>query len=215
LGLTFWVKGVYRLVVMKMATTINTATFLKSLKADRKQVPYATSLAVNNTMKAVAIRATSTMRHYVDRPTPFTMRAFMTPSGGFKGRYASKRRLFATLIAGKIQNDYLKYVVEGGVQSFPKKHPAPGKTYPLNQYGNLPRRATKQKKAFHIKTKSGKTQSYRRVGKGIQLIATFNKQGRYKKTFPLYSVCKKTAQRRFPMEFRKAMARAMRTATKG
>ena len=196
---------------MQVTVTSNTGKFLKSLKVDQKQVPYATSVAINNTMRAVAVRATSSMRHYVDRPTPFTMRAFLSARGRFKGRYARKRHLVATLIPGKKQNEYLKYTVEGGAQPFPKTHPTPGRTYPLNQYGNLPRKSTKQKKAFFIKNKKGKTQAYRRVGKNIQHIATFHKKGRYHKTFPLYSICKKTAHRRFGMEFRKAMARAIKT----
>lgn len=195
---------------MQISITSNLAKFKRSIEADAKQVPYATMLAVNSTMTAVAVRVTSTMPHYIDRPIPFTRRAFLWSNGRFKGIRATKARPSAALICAPIQNNYLKFIVSGGHEAFPKGHPVPGPTYPLNAYGNLPRRATKQSGTFVIKTKAGKSLTYRRVGGKLQLVAEFIRGANYQKSFPFYDICLKTAIRRFPLEFRLAMRRATR-----
>lgn len=197
---------------MQISISSNLAKFRRSIEADAKQVPYAIMLAVNSTMTAVAVRVTSTMPHYIDRPIPFTQRAFLWSGGRFKGIRATKARPSAALICAPIQNNYLRWIVSGGHEIFPKGHPVPGPTYPLNAYGNLPRRATKASGTFNIRTKGGKSLTYRRVGGKMQLVAEFIRDAGYKRTFPFYDICRKTAARRFPMEFRLAMRRAIKTA---
>ena len=83
---------------MKVTISHNLKKVRKSLDVDQKQVPFATSMAINNTLQAVAIGVTSRLPHYIDKPVPFTKRAFLTNSGRFRG----KRQIQENLQGGQL-----------------------------------------------------------------------------------------------------------------
>lgn len=98
--------------------------------AGRKQVPFATALAINETL-AVVERATGPLlRARLDKPTPFTER-------GVYRRSARKARLAGEVGFKRVQAAYLSTLEEGGTlnkrgQRLPQKAR-------VNQYGNLPK----------------------------------------------------------------------------
>jgi len=79
--------------------------------AKKEQIPYAISLAVNETAQDIATEVTEQMPRFIDRPTPFTLKAYLSASGKWKGKRANKRDLTAIIQAGEIQAEYLAFQV--------------------------------------------------------------------------------------------------------
>ena len=191
----------------------------KLSKIQKKQVPFATSLALNMTGDDVAQSVTGAMKQYLDRPTPFTLNAFMTKGGRFKGIKAKKNKLVATIIPGAAQAEYLKYQIIGGVRNpKAKKIAIPTSNARLNKYGNIPNRKSglikKPSKQFiaTIKGVTGVWERYGRGGKQIRLIHGFEDNVTYQPRFPMFQIAAKTVNRRFNKNFAKALSIAMQTA---
>ena len=98
-----------------------------------KQVPFATSLALNNLAKGVVAQERALIDQTFKSPTPFTENAYRI-------EVATKSRPIAVVAAKDIQAQYLKPYVDGGLRFLGQKRAmlAP-RNIPLNQYGNLPR----------------------------------------------------------------------------
>ncbi len=96
-----------------------------------KQVPFATSLALNNLAKGVAAQERVEIDKTFSTPTPFTENAFRI-------EVATKSNPIARVAAKDIQSTYLEPYVVGGVRSLGTKRGmlAP-RAVSLNQYGNL------------------------------------------------------------------------------
>lgn len=96
-----------------------------------KQVPFATSLALNALAKGVAAQERDEVDQTFDKATPFTENAFRI-------EVATKARPIARVAAKDIQAEYLQPYVFGGVRSLGTKRGmlAP-RAVSLNQYGNL------------------------------------------------------------------------------
>lgn len=100
--------------------------------AQKKQVPFATSLAINNTAKSIKAKIESNIKKVFDRPTPKTQKSlFFRPS--------TKKRLRATVEIkdfvgkGAAPSEYLQHHVEGGKRRFKRSEIA------LHRRGILPR----------------------------------------------------------------------------
>lgn len=98
-----------------------------------KQVPFATSLALNTLAKGVVAQEKDEVSDTFDTPTPFTQNAFRTEA-------ATKTRPIARVAVKDIQATYLEPYVVGGNRSLGTKRGmlAP-RAVTLNQYGNLAR----------------------------------------------------------------------------
>lgn len=96
-----------------------------------KQVPFATSLALNNLAKGVAAQERAEIDKTFKTPTPFTENAYRI-------EVATKARPIARVAAKDIQATYLEPYVVGGNRSLGTKRGmlAP-RSVSLNQYGNL------------------------------------------------------------------------------
>ena len=112
-----------------------------------RQLPYATSIALNETAKTLKIYNEALMRKAFENPTPFTMNAFYV-------QYASKKNLIARLrrkdkVVGK---HYLEVQDTGGMRpmkafekNFQRRLPykgivnyiLPADGTPMNRYGNI------------------------------------------------------------------------------
>lgn len=98
-----------------------------------RQVPYATSLALNRTAAAIQKAITELMPQVFDRPTPYTLRSLRTDR-------ATKQRLSATVgfkdFAGKgtAANRYLLPQVEGGGRRQKRFESALGRIGPSGYY---------------------------------------------------------------------------------
>lgn len=205
---------------MEIDVRTNVKEMTKKLDAiQKKQVPFATSLALNMTGDDVAQSLTGAMKQYLDRPTPFTLNAFMTKSGRFKGVKARKNSLTAILIPGAAQAEYLHYQVFGGTRNPKgKKIAIPTSNARLNKYGNIPNRKSglikKPSKQFiaTIKGVTGVWEKYGRGGKQIKLVHGFEDNVTYQPRFPMFRIAQKTVNRRFNRNFTKALNRALATA---
>ena len=157
---------------------INVDSVLDTLKNIKKeQIPFAISYATNLTAQDIADEITNEMPRYLDRPTPFTLKAYLTASGKWKGKRANKRDLTAIIQAGDIQAEYLAFQVFGGTRK-PKREAilVPTLLAPKNQYGNLSRANIKryadpQGTLFHAGKKEQKEPGvYRRKRKALEML---------------------------------------------
>lgn len=190
----------------------------------KKQIPFATALAITNTLHIARKDVVKQLEKDIDRPVPWTKR-------GFRVIGAKKTLLTGKLFVLPSQNEYLFYQIEGGVRrpkgqalALPPAKHASGDVR-RNKYGNIPRtqqaRAQISKGAISAniggvagiwkvpkKTKTGKV----RKGQKLKLLLAYEKQAVYRPRFRFYERGKNSIRVNWPREFDKAFARAMRTA---
>lgn len=179
----------------------------KSLsRVQKKQIPFAASKAINDTLKQVVKAEQAQMHKKLDRPTPFTVKAF-------KIKYAKKHTLYGEVSIKPIQYEYLKYQIEGGTK-VKKNIGVPTTNARLNRYGNIPSRRrglVKGKKQFM--TDTGVWQRYGgKKNQRAKLVVAFVDQVTYKKRFPFYKIADGVAKARFQRNMIKALEYATRTA---
>ena len=146
---------------MAIEFKVNSAEVARSLAADAKQIRFATVLAVNDLAKRVQDAETAALPRVLDRPTPFTMRAF-----GTKG--ATKQTMQAEVFAKQTQAKYLAPSEFGGQQVLGNarriRTPVDAK---LNAYGNLPKGFIARKIAGGALSTPGKRGFFIGVVKGV------------------------------------------------
>lgn len=187
----------------------NVRTWERKMTAiQRRQVPFATAKALTDTAGDVKKNFPRTMARRLDRPTPFTMR------GMFVAR-ATKARLIASVGFKPIQSGYLDKPERGGTRR-PKGRaivlPAAQK---VNRYGNLPKGAVRRLLA-RADTFSGEVRGVagiwqRRKG-GLTLLVAYARQASYRPQLGFHASARKTILARFPINWRRAFALAVRTA---
>lgn len=213
---------------MQISVATDLKAFTKGLdKIQRQQLPFATSLALNQTAEFMAVNLNNDTRKYLDRPTPFTQRAFTI-------KRSSKRNLTALIFAKPAQAEYLKWQIKGGTRR-PKGRAIPLPTtepenIKLNRYGNMPRNVIKRLSARpdtfsgtmfgiaglwqrgHYSKKGRFSTSSTKRGSNIRLLAAYEPSASYKPRFPYERLTKGYARSGFKPFFDKALARALRTA---
>lgn len=184
----------------------------------RKQLPFATAKALNETAKDIKKNAEKGLRKNLKFPTPFTMRAYTI-------WWASKRKQRAAVFAKDKQAIYLKRQEEGGVRYPASKAIVVPVGQKVNRYGNMPRNALKRALAsphvFSGKPNGGRTGGiYRRLGasaknpagKKLQLLMHYTPKADYSKRLRFRVGAEKTAAARFPKHFVEQLANAIKTA---
>lgn len=120
-----------------------------------------------------------TIARNIDRPTPFTKRAIYRT-------YAAKGKSYAAVGIKDMQAAYLAILINGGVINKTKPVPTP---YTANQFGNLPRNASKrwgkQKGIADYKSKRGNVVYVQHVGNDLYMLATWSKVRTYKQRLGL------------------------------
>lgn len=180
----------------------------------RNQVPYATSVAINDVLKDIKRNSEKRLKRQLDRPTPFTMKAFRI-------KYANKRTLTGMVYAAHIQEKYLQWAEEGGSRK-PKGRaiPVPVRQR-LNKYGNVPKGALKRALAKPNvfsgapKGRPGAAGIYQRVGKNnskLKLLASYETVARYKPRLGFKTGAMRTAEARLPAALYRALVKAMANA---
>ena len=205
---------------------LNITTNIKSIqlglsKTAKRQVPF----AIASTLTQLAFQAMQEEKQqapkYLDRPTPFTIKAF-------RYKKANKRNLMSLVYidSADSKRSYMKYSIDGGV-SRPKKsamiHPA--KNSKLNKYGNLPRNYVKKAMANKAKFFSGVPKGmqgddnsgiWQRYGtknnQRIRMVAQWRKSRSYQARFPFYEITGDVVFGRANAIFNKQLAYAIRTA---
>lgn len=181
---------------------LNTAT---------SQLPFAASVALNRTAKAMAAELREQLPEHLDRPTPFTMRAF-----GMKA--STKARLKATVLTRDIQAGYLIYQVRGGTRKPHRRAiPVPVTIRRNRRYGNMARHAIKNALA-NPHTFSGRIKGvdgiWQRVGRGrrqLKLLVAWERSVEYRKRFPFMGIATQVHARKFNREFYKAYRQALKS----
>ncbi len=137
------------------------------------------------------------MPRYLNNPRPQTVKAL-------RYRKASRGRKVAVVFAVPWAEKFLKYQVHGGSSS--KKKPVPVDKY-KNKFGNLPRTATRRKRAYHVKS-GGKEYVFIRTGKRkTYLMATWSDKRSYWKQWPFYKIARRVVRQQFPIKYRAAFRR--------
>ena len=174
-------------------------------KVQKKQIPFAAANAINATLFDVMKAEKAQLPKKLDRPTPYTMKAF-------KINKAKKSMLVGDIHVMPERYKYLKYAIEGGTRTGnigdPTKHAK------LNKFGNIPMRKKgliKNKKQF-IQTINGVSGVWERSKQGTKLMVAFENSVTYKKRFPFFKIADGVARKKFQRNFKKSLARAMATA---
>jgi hypothetical protein len=203
---------------MQIRVDFDVDRLTKSLtNAQRQQVPFATSVALNEVGKDVSRAVTVQMDRYLEKPTPFTRRAYEL---GKNFKRATKRNLVAILDPKEIQGEYLKFQIEGGRRLPDQKVIlVPTKLAPKNQYGNLSRANRKRAvqgggKYFSAGDREGKTPGiYVRRARGrVEPFAFYVDEAKYKAIFPIQKIAAGVVKNMFPRRFSQALAKAMASA---
>jgi hypothetical protein len=181
-----------------------------------KQVPFATSLALNALAKGVAADEAKLIDETFKSPTPFTEAAYRI-------EVATKSKPVARVAAKDIQAQYLKpYVVGGDRYLGTKRGMLAPRGVNLNQYGNLTKgklQSLKGKKGVFIgtrKTRSGKVINgvwQRPTSKGpLKLLIQFEDTTPAPKRLPFAERAQAYIRANAANEFDIALRRALATA---
>ena len=101
-------------------------------RIQKKQIPFALSRAINDSLEDAERAEKGAIRNYIDRPTPWAMR-------GFKVNRSHKTRLRGSLEIQPSQWSYLKYQIEGGTSRRAGKPHAIPSGVATNKYGGMTR----------------------------------------------------------------------------
>lgn len=138
---------------MNIELTIDSHQFKAWLSAfERKQVPFATSIALNNTAFACQKQVKAEMGRVFDAPTPFTINSIYVKKSK-KTNLVAKVYVRDSASKGTPPSKYLKAEVEGGKRHFKRSEKAlqmrgmtkssdylmPGNYASRDQYGNMRR----------------------------------------------------------------------------
>lgn len=169
----------------------------KNLDFFTRNLPEATAAGLNRTVKAVEQHELVEMERAIDKPTPFTLNAFVVwkakPRAG---------RLNAQLRMRPLQAKYLRVTIEGGNVSTI----TPTKAIRLSKYGNIPGKkgggvrsiAARGKRRFvaEIKGVYGVWERYGRGGSKLRLLAKVEHSARREKRFDFYGIGHRVARQR-------------------
>ena len=195
---------------MQVNVKTNIKEISKNLTRDqKKQVPFASAMAINNTLFQLRKEMGKQTRKKLDRPTKFTQ-------NGFVVQKAKKQNLKGMLFLKDAVEKYLKFQIDGGVRSTGKYIPVPFKQNArLNKFGNIvgKRSGLIKKKSQFIGTVNGILGVWeRQKGNKLKLIIGFERTVEYKPKLPFYTIAQKFSAAVFDRNFTKAIARAIKSA---
>lgn len=197
---------------MQIKVKDNSKKLAKKLTdVQKKQIPYASAQAINNTLFGLRKEMAKQTVKKLDRPVPFTQRGFLVTK-------AKKSNLVGMLKIRPEVASYLKYQIDGGVRSKATKIPVPiVKNKRLNKYGNIAGKRSglvKGSKEF-IATIGGATGVWKenRKGQPPTLLIKFHDSVKYdKKPFDFYKIGRGYINSTYDRQLTKALAKALRTA---
>lgn len=197
---------------------------------ERKQLPFATMLAINDTAFAGQRAAKRGMKQYLDNPTPWTVR-------GVRVKKAKKKDLAgAVYMAGvpglpgvdQDRNDYISIQAEGGTRLPKGKYLAVPTKARLNKYGNVPRKTEKlntmlsDKTRFFVGTPKGMAKNdgiWQRMnikkksgGTNIRKEFSFVPFARYKARYPFDKIVTSVIKNTFDKHFFNRLNQALNTS---
>lgn len=199
-----------------MKITVDTTNF--NLNVVSKQINYAASKSINATMFDTRTEYQGYMRTKIDRPTPFTI-------SGVRVRKTTKANLSGQIYIEKKRSEYMRIIIEGGVER-PKQRALRGVTgnTRLNKYGNMTRNyitkmLSNKKKYFSGVPRGSRKRPagvWQRMGKGgrksLRIMVTWDDEQIVKKQLEFYKPVAKEFEKRFHINFNKALIEAISSA---
>lgn len=174
----------------------------------REQIPFAVAKALTQTAKDAQAELQAQLPVHLDKPVPFTNRAFAIEP-------ATKSRPTAAVFIKEAQWKYLQYQVKGGTRLPKNKALVEPVNVALNQYGNMPRnkvRALLARKDVFVGKIYGFPGIYQRVGQKLKLLIAFAPQAEYKPRFDFKGIVHRVVMAKFKANFDQALREALRTA---
>ena len=183
------------------------------LGAMQKQIPFAASVALNKTAERVKRVEQATIKTELHNPRPNTVKAIRV-------QRSNKRRLNAAVFVLPALDRFIGYQVEGGTRRPDGRAIAVPVNIKLNKYGNIPgRRSGKLNKLLakndtFSATINGVAGIWQRYNKGrrLRLLASYQDKTSYRPRWRFYHHARRTAAKVWPLQFRRAIMAAIRTA---
>tara|TARA_Y100001963_G_C6653844_1_gene387045 strand:- start:47 stop:694 length:648 start_codon:yes stop_codon:yes gene_type:complete len=197
-------------------------------KQYRRQIPFATSVALNSTAFDARADVQEALPKFLDRPSPFTIK-------GVQVKKSSKKKLisavgFASKTFGKLPAgtgippaEYMKRLIKGGTRNPYNKYIAiPATKRDQNKYGSLKRGQVRRLLSNKAKYFGGVPKGnenwgfgiWERTGKGgrksIRKRVIFVDQAKYEKKFPFKRLVVQTIKKTFSKNFQKAFKNAIK-----
>lgn len=176
----------------------------------RKQVPYAAQLAINQTLKDIQAAEQAQMPRKLDNPRPQTVKALRVL------KWAKKSSLSGRVGFLDWANEFMQYQVYGGIENIAKLNPVPTQYKRLNRFGNIPgkRQGVVKGKEFIATTRTGTTAVWRATKKGklTPMVWLSPKDPLYRKRFPFFEIAEGVTRSKFDRNFIVALQQALRTA---
>ena len=206
---------------MEVSIKHNIADVTQSLnRIQRRQIPFATSVAINDTAFGLQKEIKRQMPMKLDRPTPWTVSGVMVLKSKKTDLQAFVYMAGARGLPKEStdRNKYITYQVNGGTRH-PKKSkiPIPSKNLKVNKYGNMPRNKIrsliKQKDVFvgNVKGIDGIWQRNKN-NSGIKLMVLFENTSDYRPRLPFNRIGQGYTASKFTPSFQRALARALARA---
>lgn len=191
---------------MRFSINSNAAAVGRSLQAGARKFPAQVAAGLNRTARAVEQHELVEMERRLDRPTPFTLDAFVL-------KKATPGNLVVELRIKPIQASYLRHAIFGGRL---KANVTPVLANArLNLYGNLPgkRRGlagvagrAKTKFVGEINGRFGVWQRYGRGGSKVRLLAYVARNVQRTKRWDFLGIAQRVVDERLARDVRAAIA---------
>ena len=177
-------------------------------RIQRKQIPFALSRAINDSLEDAKKAEMGAIRNHIDRPTPWTMR-------GFKVNRSHKTRLHGSLEIQPSQWSYLKYQIQGGTSRRAGKPHAIPSGVATNKYGGMTRnkvRTLLRQKGTFIATIGGVKGVFKRTRAGRKLLVVFKETTQHRRRYPFGKASERVIRAKFKHNLDRRLKQALATA---
>ena len=207
---------------MHISVKADTKEITKFLLIGRKQIPYATSVALNQTAFDVRTSLQRLLPRFIDRPTKATTKSVQVQQSNKRNLVATVGFVgkgFRTTKWNKSPAEIMAKHITGGTRKPNKRAIAVPVSLKKNQYGNIPR--NKITKLLSDKTKyfsgvpKGRSNAgiYERQKKGLKMLVAWEPKANYQGgRFPFRRIATNTVNKRYKKRFNAALKNALLTA---
>lgn len=184
-------------------------------RVGERNIPLAIAQSLTGTAKHLQKVHKRSLRKYLDKPTPFTEKAFGLNMAKWKD--FKRGTMYARVFVYPIQSRYLEYQVFGGRRTSSRtssKIVVPGLSTKLNKYGNLTRtylRTQSARSDTHVAKINGVNGLWKTMKSGrLKLLVMFTDDAQYKSNrWPFFKISKRVVDRELPRQLNKAVRRAL------
>ena len=187
---------------------------------EKRQVPFATAGALNDTIKDVRKRIVE-----VTAPRAFTIRNLRFISSQLRMEFVTKRKLAAAIFDAKGRGQ-LELHARGGIKRPRGRHlaiPTEAVEAKRTASGRIPKRLTPRtvlakaarRRAFIVTFKGGQQAIVRRIGKGrlpLEVLHLLERRARIPRSFRFFEDAKQVTKARFKRHFERRLRQALKTA---